>query len=75
VCIGISPGTVISSNLIHDTLPFYVYAHGIYLDQATTNVLVQNNIVYHTWAAAMYQHFGHDNLINNNVFASTKGST
>ena len=36
-------------------------------------MLVYNNIVYNTLAAAFYQHFGQNNSITNNIFAFADG--
>lgn len=68
--LGNSPGTILRNNLIHD-----VYAYGshigvgIYLDQATSDVLVENNIVYNVFSAGFFQNWGKENTIQNNVFA------
>eukprot|EP00927_Polykrikos_kofoidii_P061894 TRINITY_DN56718_c0_g1_i1.p1 TRINITY_DN56718_c0_g1~~TRINITY_DN56718_c0_g1_i1.p1 ORF type:complete len:814 (+),score=98.02 TRINITY_DN56718_c0_g1_i1:68-2443(+) len=71
--LGISPNTVIRSNLVHDTNAFAGFAHGIYLDQATSDVLVTGNVVYKTEHAGFYQHFGARNLITQNIFALATG--
>ena len=34
--LGISTGTVVRHNHVHDSYPFYKYGHGIYLDQASS---------------------------------------
>ena len=33
--LGISPGTLVHHNIVHDSLAFHQYGHGIYLDQAS----------------------------------------
>eukprot|EP00047_Mylnosiga_fluctuans_P022697 m.124565 g.124565 ORF g.124565 m.124565 type:complete len:740 (+) comp9351_c1_seq1:9-2228(+) len=71
--LGISPGTIVEHNLVHDTLAFTQYAHGIYLDQAASDILVTMNIAYNTLAASLYQHFGRDNNVTNNIFAYSEG--
>jgi hypothetical protein len=42
---------------------------GIYLDNGTSNVLVQNNLVYRVGAATFFNHDGTGNTYDNNIFA------
>jgi parallel beta-helix repeat protein len=42
---------------------------GIYLDEGTSQVTVSNNIVYNTGWGSLFQHYGANNTIINNVFA------
>ena len=64
------PGTVIRNNLIHDVHPYTNMGWGIYLDNSTTGVLVENNICYRTENGFIYK--GQDNIIQNNIFAFGK---
>jgi parallel beta-helix repeat protein len=43
--------------------------YGIYLDDGASGIVVSNNVVYNTGWAAMFQHYGANNTIINNVFA------
>lgn len=70
--LGISPGTVILNNLVHDVLPtpqMPVGGTGIYLDEGSSGILVASNIVYRVGAGAFNQHYGKENLVRNNIFA------
>jgi len=67
--LGNQTGTILRNNKIHDCMAFTEVAHGIYLDQATVDVLVENNVVYHNKATGFFQHWGQDNVIRNNIFA------
>lgn len=70
--LGISPGTVIRNNIVHDVVPtplMPVGACGIYHDEGSTGILVENNLVYNVGAAAYHQHYGRENLARNNIFA------
>lgn len=67
--LGIQPGTVLRNNLIHDVDDFLYGGWGIYLDEGTSNVLVENNVVYRCRSAGFNQHYGRDNIVRNNVFA------
>jgi parallel beta-helix repeat protein len=70
--LGEQPGTVLRNNLIHDVNALVYGGWGIYLDQATSNILVENNVVYNCNNAGFNQNFGRENLVRNNVFAYNK---
>jgi parallel beta-helix repeat protein len=42
---------------------------GIYLDEGSSKIVVSNNVVYNTGWASIFQHYGANNTIINNVFA------
>jgi hypothetical protein len=70
--LGVSPGTVIASNVIHDVIPtpqMPVGGTGIYHDEGSSGILVENNIVYRVGAGAYNQHYGRENIARNNIFA------
>ncbi|MBM4088726.1 MAG: right-handed parallel beta-helix repeat-containing protein, partial [Planctomycetes bacterium] len=70
--LGISPGTVIRNNVVHDVLPtplMPVGGCGIYLDEGSSEILVENNVAYNVGAAAFTQHYGKGNMVRNNIFA------
>ncbi|MGD0744237.1 MAG: right-handed parallel beta-helix repeat-containing protein [Verrucomicrobiota bacterium] len=71
--LGVSPGTVIRNNLIHDVESSFYGGWGIYMDEGSTHVLVENNVVYNTEFSAFNIHFSKEVTVRNNVFAfSTK---
>ena len=71
--LGVSPGSGAYGNHVHDSYPYYQYGHGIYTDQASSDVVISGNLAHHTEAATMYQHYGHNISITNNIFALATG--
>jgi hypothetical protein len=69
--LGVSPGTVIESNVIHDIMsyPRVSLGLGIYFDEGSTDILAENNLVYNTLSGGFHQHYGRDNRVQNNIFA------
>jgi hypothetical protein len=70
--LGLSPGTVLRGNVVHDVLPtplMPVGGCGIYHDEGSTGILVEDNLVYNVGAGAFTQHYGRENVCRNNVFA------
>lgn len=66
--LGRSEGTHIHNNYISYVTGPNSEAWGIYLDEGTTGVVVDKNIVSHC-TSSFHQHYGSDNVVNNNIFA------
>ncbi len=67
--LGRSPGTVIRHNLIHDIRSQLYGGWGIYLDALSSEITVQDNLVYRTDEGALHHNRGQDNVVTNNIFA------
>jgi hypothetical protein len=71
--LGIQPDTVLSGNIIHNVGCYEgstgYGGWGIYLDEGSSNITVEKNLVYDCSSNSLHQHYGKDNLIKNNIFA------
>ncbi len=71
--LGIQPDTVLSGNVIYNVGCYGgkqgYGGWGIYLDEGSTEITVENNLVYDCSSQTFHQHYGRDNMVRNNIFA------
>lgn len=71
--LGNQPGTVISGNVIHnvaaDSGQGGYGGWGIYLDEGSSYILVEKNLVYSCGSDGYHLHYGSYNTVRNNIFA------
>lgn len=69
--LGTSPGTVIRGNRIEDVRSFRksdTSAWGIYLDEGSSQILVEGNLINGTTGAGFHLHYGNNDVVRDNVF-------
>ncbi len=66
--LGVQPGTVLRGNLIHD-IEARRYGWAIYLDEASSHLLIEDNICYNTSSLIYHQNSVRSNIVRNNIFA------
>jgi parallel beta-helix repeat protein len=66
--LSMQPGTRIRNNLWRHIAGLRYGGWGIYTDEGSSGILIENNVVYRTTHGGFHQHYGATNIVRNNVF-------
>jgi len=72
--LGRQAGTTIRRNFIHDVDSYGYGGWGIYTDEGSSWIRIEENVVCGTRSGGFHQHYGRDNLVQHNLFAEAIGA-
>ena len=70
--LGTQTGTRIVNNVFRNIDSFTYGGWGIYPDEGSEGLLIENNLVYDVKDGGFHQHYGKENTVRNNIFAFSR---
>jgi hypothetical protein len=68
--LGVQPGTTIRGNLVHGVRAGRYGGFGIYLDEGSSHIVIEENTVFDVDGENLHVHYGRENTARRNVFVN-----